>query len=820
MSDIAVVITCRSLGRYLHEALESVVGQTLAAAEIVVVDDGSEDLYTRQVLARLEAAPPPTVRIVRSAHVGVSAARNRGASTTSSAYLVFLDADDVLAPTYLEKTAGLLDGRPELAFVSTAMRGFGDATYDWTPPRPGLMESLAGGFVHVASTMRRAVWEGGGGFDPELEQHEDVDFWIGALALGLRGEVIDEPLLHYRVREGSNYQLAVDTDRHLRAFERIFRKHPLLLRDRGVDLIVARETFLLGQRAHLGQLESRRADIEGRLATIEGEIRDAKRRLEERGEAAVALGDLDRSTPISPIWGLDRGGPLDRHYIERFLDVHREDIAGHVLEVKDPGYGFAFGAGRVTRQDVVDIDPDNEAATVIADLTHADSLGPARFDCFVMTQTLNVLFDVRAALQQAHRALRPGGVLLVTVSALNRVSYEGAGRDGDYWRFTEASMRELLAEHFSLESFEVWPMGNVRSCAAFLYGLSSADVGLEDLDRVDPWFPLVICARAVKSSTSATPAVEGRVLAGSSRSPSGRGAILMYHRVARLEPDTNRLCVPPDELRDQLRSLASHYRVMTLSELAAAAVEGVIPDRAVAITFDDGYIDQLENASVLLVEAGLPATFFVATELLDSSDEYWWDLLERVFLCGAVLPVKLDLPTIDDLRGMATEADDERVEVHRQLTERFYIMAPELRRRILAELSAWSGLDFVARPTHRVMTSAEVCALAGRAGHEIGVHTAHHLPLPSLARADQVQEITLGRYHLERRLRRSLTTFSYPFGEHDEQTVDVVRQAGFGVAVTTVEGAVEPGADPLRLPRLEIRAGDDLGARLDELLAR
>ena len=114
---------------------------------------------------------------------------------------------------------------------------------------------------------------------------------------------------------------------------------------------------------------------------------------------------------MSPYWGLERGTPVDRYYVERFLWENRADISGRVLELTDSGYTNRLGVG-VTQADVLDIDPANENATFVDDLATGEALPADAFDCFILTQTLHIIYDVRGAIATAHRVLRPGGVLL------------------------------------------------------------------------------------------------------------------------------------------------------------------------------------------------------------------------------------------------------------------------------------------------------------------------------------------------------------------------------------------------------------------------
>jgi SAM-dependent methyltransferase len=206
-----------------------------------------------------------------------------------------------------------------------------------------------------------------------------------------------------------------------------------------------------------------------------------------------------RLRPVSDQWGVERGVPVDRHYIEQFLREHRGDVRGRVLEVKDPGYARMLDDGQVQQVDVLDVDPMNTNATLTADLAHADNLESAQFDCFILTQTLHIIYDIRAALGHAIRVLRPGGVLLCTVPAISRVNYENGGlQSGDYWRLTHAAVRRLFDEVLPATSTEITTYGNVAVCSAFLYGLAATEIPPEDLAFSDPWFPLIHCIRAVK----------------------------------------------------------------------------------------------------------------------------------------------------------------------------------------------------------------------------------------------------------------------------------------------------------------------------------
>ncbi len=206
---------------------------------------------------------------------------------------------------------------------------------------------------------------------------------------------------------------------------------------------------------------------------------------------------LARGRPVSYRWGYDRGTPIDRYYIERFLGERRADITGRVLEVKSDDYARQFGEG-VTDVDVLDVDSGNPQASVVTDLASADAIADGSYDCFVLTQTLQYIFDVGAALRHAARILRPGGVLLATVPSVTRVTTEIAELR-DYWRFTEDSCAELIRTAFGDPEPLVQAYGNVLACTAFLAGLAAEELPRSRLDLHDPAFPLVVAVRAVKA---------------------------------------------------------------------------------------------------------------------------------------------------------------------------------------------------------------------------------------------------------------------------------------------------------------------------------
>ena len=203
--------------------------------------------------------------------------------------------------------------------------------------------------------------------------------------------------------------------------------------------------------------------------------------------------------PVSRTFGFERGKPVDRWYIERFLAEHAADVRGRVLEVAESTYTGWYGGDDVTTSDVLFAAEGNPDATVVGDLTTGAGIAEASYDCFICTQTLQVIYDIRAAVAGTRRLLAPGGVLLATLPGISQISREDNRDWGDWWRFTARSAQRLFADVYGKEHVQVRQHGNVHAAAAFLYGLAAEDLDPTSLESVDPDFHLVMTVRAVRS---------------------------------------------------------------------------------------------------------------------------------------------------------------------------------------------------------------------------------------------------------------------------------------------------------------------------------
>jgi len=216
----------------------------------------------------------------------------------------------------------------------------------------------------------------------------------------------------------------------------------------------------------------------------------------------VHFGDLRRLTPISPVFALDRGFPIERYYIEQFLGRHRSDIRGRALEFGDTFYLDKFGGTAVSAKEVFSYVAAPGAA-IVGDLAGESTLPEARYDAIVCTQTIQMIYDIRHAVRRLWSMLRPGGVLLLTTHGISKVGRH-LDRDGwgEYWHLTRQAARSLFEDAFPGQ-FSVEAYGNVLSATAALHGLASEELTPEELDHGDRDFDVIIGVRAVRAAEPA-----------------------------------------------------------------------------------------------------------------------------------------------------------------------------------------------------------------------------------------------------------------------------------------------------------------------------
>lgn len=221
-------------------------------------------------------------------------------------------------------------------------------------------------------------------------------------------------------------------------------------------------------------------------------------RLQWPPRGGVRFGSFRRLTPISPVFALDRGFPIERYYIERFLDARRSDIRGVALEFGDTFYLDKFGGEAVEVKDVFSY-VEAPGATIVGDLTGSDPLPEGRFDCIVCTQTIQMIYDIEGAVRRLHSMLKPGGVLLVTTHGTSKIGRH-LDTDGwaEYWHLTQEAARQLFARNFPGE-VEVEGWGNVLAATCALHGLASEELTRDELDHRDRDYDVIVTVRAVKA---------------------------------------------------------------------------------------------------------------------------------------------------------------------------------------------------------------------------------------------------------------------------------------------------------------------------------
>lgn len=308
------------------------------------------------------------------------------------------------------------------------------------------------------------------------------------------------------------------------------------------------------------------------------------------------------------------------------------------------------------------------------------------------------------------------------------------------------------------------------------------------------------------------------------------GIILLYHRVTRLATDPQLLAVTPEHFAEQIELLKKIARPMALGEMVAKARRGEDLNGAVAVTFDDGYADNLLEAGPILRSAGLPATVFVASAGIDSLVEFFWDELDRILLQPGRLPDRIRLQFADsvyegelgqtsdysqaqgeqfrDWNVTLKENPSPRQRIYRELCGLIHQMNSEQRSSALRQIQAWAKVGEEGRGSHRKMTSGQVRELARSGLIEIGGHTVTHPLLSAEKREDQVPEIAGGKLAIEAVLGRSIGSFSYPFGGRRDYTPDsvgAVKSAGFGYACSNFTGVINAGVDLFQLPRMLVR---------------
>ena len=299
--------------------------------------------------------------------------------------------------------------------------------------------------------------------------------------------------------------------------------------------------------------------------------------------------------------------------------------------------------------------------------------------------------------------------------------------------------------------------------------------------------------------------------------PGPGPTILMYHRIASPRVDPWGLAVHPDRFEQHLAVLRRTRHPLPMSEFVSRLERGTLPDKAVAVTFDDGYVDNLRQASPRLASARVPATLFLATGFVGQRHEYWWDELARGILLGTGdvdaeveigrERISLGLQGSDESDGRWRawqEPRTDRQSAYLALWKPLRTAAPATREQAMVRLRTVLEIP-PPDPEDLPMTANEVAALAADGAFDFGGHTSTHAVLPALAPAERRDDIRQGRDACERLIGRPITGFAYPHGALDDDSEAAVRECGFAWACGTGSRSVPArGANRYALPRFGV----------------
>lgn len=528
---VSVIIPCFNHGKFLADAIKSVLEQRYSPIEIIIVNDGSSD-STEEV-----ASTFPTVKYVYQENQGLSAARNTGIKNSCGEYLVFLDADDLLVRDAIHFNLRVLLDDRRLAFVSGGYL-LKTIDKDFIPKQKEIDSEkaylllLKRNYIEMHATVmfRRSVFEEFL-FDRSLKACEDYDLY---LKIARKYPVVHHSkiLAVYRIH-GSN--MSGNPKLMLDSVLEVLRRQKAVLKSKeeaislkgGIEFFEKYYINKLIRKIKSSGYSADKSSLQlimkyNKKLYIKIFIRQRLKKIinmpwvEENSSDwfkkmffrygfdknylppvhKVDFGDLYRVKPFSEEFGDDRGGAIDRYYVEKFLNTQSDCIQGKVLEVADNEYTLKFGKN-VSFCEILDIDDSNPKATVIADLRNAAHIPDDTYDCIILTQMLHMVFEYQDVINTCYRILKPGGYLLLTAPGISNIDYE-EWKEFWYWSYTGKSMNNILAKVFQKSKIEVKSFGNVFSATAFLYGVGLPEVKKEMLDFNDPHMQVIISAKAQK----------------------------------------------------------------------------------------------------------------------------------------------------------------------------------------------------------------------------------------------------------------------------------------------------------------------------------
>jgi len=525
---VSLIIPCYNQGRFLSKAIESVLSQTYKNYEIIVVDDGSED-NTKSI-----ATSYPGVEYLFQHNRGLAAARNTGVNYCKGSLLVFLDSDDWLIPEALEINVTYSLKYPELAFVSGSYMLFYECENKIRKvvrevKDDNYIHMLEGNYVGMIATVMFRKWIFDSfRYDTSLKVCEDYDLYLKIVRKypAIQHEkIIAVYRIHDKNLSGNHIKMLetalalLDKQKNLVSGKREINAlktgheswkfyycaqmyedllHQLFNRKK-INNAYLRTLFRNNKKLYIKFIQKRafhnmRQQLKKMLPDI---LLKSLGKSTAPAPGKVNLGDLNVTQPFSTEFAYDRGGPVDRYYIENFLEKNEAQVRGRVLEIGDSDYTQRYGGSKVTKSDILYIDDTNPNATIVGDLADAPHIPGNLFDCIILTQTLHLIYNYNGAIETCYRILKPGGTLLLTVPGISHV---GQDEWGKYWQwsFTNNSISRILSAYFSPDKTRIETFGNVLIATAFLYGMGLPEFNRKQLDAFDPHYQVIITASTVK----------------------------------------------------------------------------------------------------------------------------------------------------------------------------------------------------------------------------------------------------------------------------------------------------------------------------------
>ncbi len=520
---------CRH-NRHIQDALSSLLNQTRPVDEILIVDSSTDSAPADL------ASSSHNIRYLRHEAVNAAAARNLGIRETTSDCLLFLDPNDLLLPNGVETAIRYFEDHPETDIALFDFKWTDDAAHSVWPsgrnqhvPNDPLLHLLSGDCVFAPSSTfyRRRAFPEVGDFLSSVAAACDRDFLLRA-AQSLSVVVEDAIIAKCRPLQESPKNVLNATRKALRQVDLdgrppqyrnmrrqgiaraeaayggfLWRKIRGHVRQRKLGAAMLTDTWKVATAyphlvaAELGQF------VRHRVGNKFYPLATANQK-QVRHLRALARLQLKGAQSVSTQFGYDRGQPLDRYYIERFLSDHSPSICGRVLEIKNSHYTKRFGGDRVSQSDVLHPDAAWPEATLHGNLTDPSAFEANQFDCVILTQTLHLIYNMRAVLKTVEKILKPGGILLATAPCISKIYQLNEPPhlklDQDSWRMTKWSFGKVLSEFFPEEQVHVSAAGNLVVNAAFLYGLAAEDLPSAILHQSDSDNEMILLATAVKQS--------------------------------------------------------------------------------------------------------------------------------------------------------------------------------------------------------------------------------------------------------------------------------------------------------------------------------